>query len=303
MRVGAFELKDPIPKLREPHLFAILQPWIDVGSVGTLVLGTLEKQFGAEELGRLARPSQFYDLTRYRPMLRREGGQRIVEAPNTILRHAKGEGENDFLFLHLLEPHANGEDFVDSLVELSAELGVTRYCQIGAMYGSAPHTRPLLISGQSTDPDVHATLVEQGARQSNYEGPTSIMALATQSLSGQGVETMSVLVQLPPYARLEEDHRGQERLLRVLAPLYRLSLGDLASIERQGDRQYSEIDRMAQMDPRVRSLVKQLEETYDAEERQGPTSTASSTPEDRPALSADLEDFLRELEQRGDPGA
>ena len=62
MHVGAFELRDPLPNLRDPHLFAILQPWIDVGSVGTLVLGTLEKQFGAEELGRIAYLSYVCEL-------------------------------------------------------------------------------------------------------------------------------------------------------------------------------------------------------------------------------------------------
>ncbi len=300
MRVGAFELNEPLPQLRDPHLFTILQPWIDVGSVGTLALGTLEKEFGAQDLGQLARPSTFYDLTRYRPMLRRRGGERIVEPPNTVIRYAKGEGESDFLFLHLLEPHANGEDFVDSLIELADTLGVARYCQIGAMYGSAPHTRPLVASGQSTDPDVQGMLAQQGVRSSNYEGPTSIMALATQELTKRDIGTMSVLIQLPPYARLDEDHRGQERLLRLLSPIYRFSLGDLASIERQGDRQYQEIDRMAQMDPRVQSLVKQLEESYDTEQSGRPDEERASTEPAPPPLSPDLERFLRDLESGED---
>ena len=296
MRVGAFELIEPLPQLRDPHLFAILQPWIDVGSVGTLALGTLEKEFGAQDLGKLARPSTFYDLTRYRPMLHRRGGERIVEPPNTMIRYAKGEGESDFLFLHLLEPHANGEDFVDSLIELADTLGVARYCQIGAMYGSTPHTRPLVASGQSTDPDIQGMLAHQGVRSSNYEGPTSIMALATQEMTKRDIGTMSVLIQLPPYARLDEDHRGQERLLRLLSPIYRFSLGDLASIERQGDRQYQEIDRMAQMDPRVQSLVKQLEEAYDTEQSGQAAEGGQSGGPEPPPLSPDLERFLRDLE-------
>ena len=301
MRVGAFELIDPLPQIRDPHLFTILQPWIDVGSVGTLALGTLEKEFGAEDLGKLARPSTFYDLTRYRPMLRRRGGERIVEPPNTMIRYAKGDGDSDFLFLHLLEPHANGEDFVDSLMELADTLGVTRYCQIGAMYGSTPHTRPLVASGQSTDPDIQGMLTKQGVRSSNYEGPTSIMALATQELRKRDIATMSVLIQLPPYARLEEDHRGQERLLRLLSPIYRFSLGELASIERQGDRQYEEIDRMAQGDPRVQSLVTQLEESYDSERLGVSVDEGASDGPEPPSLSPDLERFLRDLE-RGDEG-
>ena len=191
MRIGAFEVQEPLPELRDPHIFAILQPWIDVGSVGTLTLGTLESQFNATELGRLARPSQFYDLTRYRPMLYRRGGERIVEIPNTIVRYAVGDGGNDFVFLHILEPHSNGEDFVDSLLELADRLNVRRYCQLGAMYGSTPHTRPLLASGQASDPNVQTILERAGVRSSNYEGPTSMMAIATQELVKRGVDTRS----------------------------------------------------------------------------------------------------------------
>lgn len=47
MRLGIFELIESLPELRNPHIITILQPWIDVGSVGTLTLGTLEDQFNA----------------------------------------------------------------------------------------------------------------------------------------------------------------------------------------------------------------------------------------------------------------
>ena len=298
MQVGAFELRDPVPELRDPHIFAILQPWIDVGNVGTLTLGTLETQFNAEELGRLSRPSTFYDLTRYRPMLYRRRGERVVELPNTIIRYGIGEGDHDFVFMHILEPHNNGEDFVDSLVELAGKLNVRRYCQVGAMYGSTPHTRPLLASGQATDPEVQEKLERAGVRSSNYEGPTSMMAIATQELVKRGMETLSALIQLPPYARLEEDHRGQEKLLKLLSPIYSFNINNLAKIAQDGDRQYAEIDRMAQREPRVRSLVRQLEEAYDSEEskKQGDGEQGP----DAPPLAPDVEDFLRELEQRDD---
>ncbi len=51
MRVGAFEISEPVPELKEPHVLAVLQPWIDVGNVGTLVLSRLESEFNAFETG------------------------------------------------------------------------------------------------------------------------------------------------------------------------------------------------------------------------------------------------------------
>ena len=118
MRVGAFELKEPIPELNEPYVIATLRPWIDVNNVGTLVLNGLEAQFGARDLGKLAKPGNFFDFTRYRPTLYYEGGIRQVAVPNTTLRYARREGENDLLFLSLLEPHARAEVYIDSILRV-----------------------------------------------------------------------------------------------------------------------------------------------------------------------------------------
>ena len=48
------------PDLREPHVLAILKPWVDVNGVGSLVLAELERHLGAQELGWLARPGTFF---------------------------------------------------------------------------------------------------------------------------------------------------------------------------------------------------------------------------------------------------
>ncbi len=76
MRLGAFELNEPLPELNEPHALAMLQPWIDVGSVGTLTLSWLETYLGAKELASLARPGNFFDFTRYRPTSYFQEGRR-----------------------------------------------------------------------------------------------------------------------------------------------------------------------------------------------------------------------------------
>ena len=56
MRVGAFEVSEPVPELHNTRAIAILRPWVDVGRVGTLALAKVEQHLGAKELGRLARP-------------------------------------------------------------------------------------------------------------------------------------------------------------------------------------------------------------------------------------------------------
>ena len=294
MQIGAFELREPVPELRDPHMFIVLQPWIDVGSVGSLAVGTLERQFAAQELGRLRRPGTFYDFTRYRPMLYREEGRRRVEVPNTVARYAHWPERHDLVFLHALEPHQHGEDFVESVAALAEHLGVRRSCQVGAMYGAGPHTRPLGLTGSASEGPVQEQLTALGVRSSTYEGPTSIMTLASEMARERGVATLHLLVQLPPYARLEQDFRGQETLLRVLDALYGFGV-DLEPIAQQGARQYAELTRAVQRDPAAQALVRQLEQAYDAqaqqESREGPP----------PPLPPAVERLLREMEEGRGP--
>ena len=48
MNIGAFEIVDDLPELNDPHVFAMVRPWVDVGSVGTLTLNRLEHFMGSK---------------------------------------------------------------------------------------------------------------------------------------------------------------------------------------------------------------------------------------------------------------
>ena len=171
MRIGAFEINEPVPELHEPHAIAMVRPWVDVGSVGTLTLRRLERHFGAKEVGKLARPGHFFDFTRYRPTTRFVDGKRVVTVPNSTINYAQPEDGPDLLFFHLLEPHAMGEDYTESVVEVFKFFGVSRYCRLGAMYDAVPHTRPLLVTGAlGGATPLEGKKVPIRERQSRYHG-------------------------------------------------------------------------------------------------------------------------------------
>ena len=295
MQVGAFEFSEPLPELQRPHMIAMLKPWIDVGSVGTLALGFLEKQFGAVEVGQLRRPGQFYDFTRYRPMITWKDGNREYSLPNTNLLIAQRETEPDLVFLHSLEPHAMGEDFVNSVVSVIETLGVQRYCQVGSMYAPVPHTRPLIAGGASSEPEVQTELEAMGIRKSTYQGPTSIVAMVTQEAQKRSIGTLNLVLQLPSYSQLGEDYMGQYTLLRLLDQIYGFSL-DLGQIKRRAERLYARLDDASRSESQVREMIKELEDAYDSE-KGIPVEEGEN-----PALSPEMEQFLSELEQ-GDSGS
>ncbi len=283
MRIGAFEVKEPIPELNEPYLFVTLRPWIDVNNVGTLVLDELEAQYGAEELAGLAKPGHFFDFTRYRPTLYYEGAIRRVAIPNVTLRYAKREGQSDLLFLRLLEPHALSEVYVDSVLRLLKTLKVKKYILLGSMYDAVPHTRPLIINGGAIGRETQQDLKKSEAQPSHYQGPTSITTLITQRATEFGTETIWFIVSLPQYVVLEEDYLGKVRLMEILNLLYNTPMNK-KDFERALE-QRSLISQKVERTPELKNLLPQLETMYEVRIK-------TKEGEGMPKLSSEIEEML-----------
>jgi len=283
VRIGAFEVEEPIPELNDPYVFAILRPWIDVNSVGTLVLTELETQFGAKELAKFARPGQFFDFTRYRPTLYLEEGIRKVSIPNVTLRCAQRKEGNDLLFLHLLEPHALSEVYVDSVLRLLKRLKVKKYILLGSMYDVVPHTRPLIVNGGAIGREAEQDLRKSGALRSHYQGPTTITLLITQKSPELSMEAIWFIVSLPQYVALEEDYLGKVRLMEILNLLYHIPM-DQKDFEKALE-QRSIISQKVEGSPELKNLLPQLETMYDLRIK-------SKEGEGMPKLSSEIEEIL-----------
>jgi len=244
MRIGAFELSEPLPALREPHALAMLRPWIDVGSVGTLTVVGLESRLGAKEVGRLARPGNFFDFTRYRPTAYLKVGRREMSIPNTTITYARLETGHDFLFLKLLEPHMLGEFYVDSVLRVLTAVGVKRYCLLGSMYDVVPHTKKLLVSGGALGLKAQQDLGRTGSLPTDYQGPSTISFLISQRAPQLDIESMWFVVHLPQYVQLEEDYMGKVRLMEILGTLYGVAQdeGDIHRAEQQLNYVNSAVD-------------------------------------------------------------
>lgn len=288
MRIGPFEMMEPLPELEEPHALVMLRPWVDVGSVGTIVLSRLERHLDAVEIGKVARPGNFYDFTRYRPVIAMREGVRDVTIPNSFIYACRREGARDLLLFHLLEPHAFGEDFAEGVTEVLQELKAVRYSLIGAMYDAVPHTRPLMVTGSVQGPNSQRQAREAKVEESTYEGPTTIMYVANRFATTNGMETASMIVHLPQYVQLEEDFSGAARLLESLRVLY--DLPDRLIDDRRGRAQYDEVSSALESNPRLKEVVAQLERNYDAR------PAARETTEEAP-LAPEIERFLKEIDQ------
>ena len=262
MRIGAFQLHDPVPECKEPFVLATLRPWIDANNVGSLVLNEVETRLGAMELGALAKPGHFYDFTRYRPTIDlEEDGIRGLSIPNTSVHYARREGQNDFLLLRLLEPHANSELYIGSVLKLIKTFNAKRYIVLGSMYAAVPHTRPLLVNGYGMGEEAVREVEKAGALPITYHGPSSIANLITKEAAESGIETLVLMVSLPQYVALEEDYLGKVRLMEILNMLYDIPI-DKEDFERALE-QRNLVSERVENSPEIKILLPQLESAYD----------------------------------------
>ncbi len=261
MRLGAFQLTDPVPKLNQPIVFATLRPWIDVNNVGSMVIEEISRQFAAFELGKIAKPGWFYDFTRYRPVITIEGGINEMSIPNTTIKYARRDGQNDLVILDLLEPHSNAHLYVDSVLKVLTKLETSKYVLLGSMYDIVPHTRPLLVSGYGMGESALKDIRMAGAMPITYHGPSTYTNLITKHAADAGIDSAVFIVSLPQYVVMEEDYLGKVRLMEVLNTLYNIPI-DKEEFDRALHQRQVITERLKDS-PEVAGIMSELEDKYD----------------------------------------
>lgn len=283
MRIGAFQIKDFAQECNEPYVMVTLRPWIDVNSVGSLVLKELGSQYGAVEIGELAKPGIFYDFTRYRPTIHLEEGIRDLSIPNTTIRWAKRDGAHDLLLMRLLEPHAHAEFYIESVMRLLTTFKAKKYILLGSMYDMVPHTRPLLVSGYGMGDKAVEEVKRAGALPITYNGPSTIANLITKKAAESGIDATVFIVSLPQYVVVEKDFAGKMRLMELLSLLY-----DIPFDRKDFDRaleQYNSVKERVESSHEVKMILPQLENVYDMRVR-------AMKMEEGPHLPIEIEEML-----------
>lgn len=261
MRIGAFEVFNN-SECSEPYVIATLNPWLDVNGIGTAVLRELSKRYNGTEIGRLSRPGDFYDFTRYRPTIRIDEGIQDVKIPNTAIRMAKRQGMNDLLLIRMLEPHARSEVYVGSILKIFKFLNVKKCILLGSMFDTVPHTKPLLVSGYGGGESIASEMRKAGLLPISYRGPSSMVNLVAKEAAATGIEVIVLIVSVPQYVVLDDDRIGKVRLMEVLNTLYNIPL-DKEDFEKALEQREAINERLSSS-AELRLLLPQLESIYDA---------------------------------------
>ena len=133
---------------------------------------------------------------------------------------------------------------------------------LGALLADSPHTRPVPVSGTSSDSEVSLRL---GYEPSRYEGPTGIVGVLQDSCLAAGIPAVSLWAAVPHYVAQPPCPKATLALLTRIEDLLDVPvpLGDLLEESRAWQLG---VDELTTEDDEIADYVRSLEQVVDTAE-------------------------------------
>jgi proteasome assembly chaperone (PAC2) family protein len=246
--------------LRSPVLVAAFEGWNDAADAATAAVDHL-LQVWEGQLVAVIDPEDFYDFQVNRPTVSsdEDGGRRITW-PSTQLSVASPPGsDRDVILLRGIEPNMRWREFCAELLTGADQLGAALCVTLGALLADTPHTRPIPVSGTTTDEDLRERL---DLEESTYEGPTGIVGVFQDACVSTGMPAVSIWAAVPHYVAQPPCPKATLALLGMVEDVLGVTipLGDLPEDAKAWERG---VDELAAEDEDVADYVRALEETRD----------------------------------------
>ena len=254
---------DALPTLTDPVMIAAFEGWNDAGEAASSTIAHLREVWQAELLTELD-PEEYYDYQVNRPHISLDdSGVRQLEWPATRVFIARMPlFPRDVVLIQGIEPNMRWQQFTRELLGLAAELDVTMLITLGALLSDSPHTRPVPVTGSTSDARLAADL---GMEPSSYEGPTGIVGVLQEACERFGLPAVSLWAAIPHYVGQPPCPKGTLALVRKVEDVLDVPvpLGDLVEEARAWE---IGVDELAEDDEEVADYVRQLEQARDTTE-------------------------------------
>ncbi|WP_338694739.1 PAC2 family protein [Streptomyces sp. Q6] len=252
-----------VPELVDPVMVAAFEGWNDAGDAASTAVAHLDKEWKGEVFAALD-AEDYYDFQVNRPTVFLEDGVRKITWPTTRLSVVRvgGDKPRDLVLVRGIEPSMRWRSFCNEILGFAHELGVELVVILGALLGDTPHTRPVPVSGVTSDADL-ATRMD--LEETKYEGPTGIVGILQEACTHAGLPAVSLWAAVPHYVSQPPNPKATLALLNRLEDLIdlRIPLGELPEDARAWQRG---VDELAAEDSEVAEYVQTLEEARDTAE-------------------------------------
>jgi proteasome assembly chaperone (PAC2) family protein len=289
-------------ELDSPVLVHVLSGFIDAGHGARLAGEHLVEQLDHRVLARFDL-DQLYDYRARRPPMLFAGDHwESVEMPRLELIMVRDAGGVPFLMLTGPEPDVQWERFIAAVGQLTEHYGVRMTVGLHAIPMAVPHTRPAGITAHASRPELVEGYEPWVGR---VQVPGHVTGLLELRMAEQGRDAAGFAVHVPHYLTQTEWPEAASTLVKAVGALGGLDL-PTKELDRAAEEMRSAVTAQVQEQPEVASVVRALEEQYDAfVGARGRSLLASETSELPTAdeLGAELERFLaEENERRGREG-
>ncbi len=276
--------------LRRPILLAAFAGWNDAAESATSAARFLCHCWSARRIAHIL-PEEFFHFGLTRPEVRiQEGSQtREIRWPaNEFFLTQEASLPRDAIVLLGVEPHLRWRTFCSHVLEVARRAEVRLVITLGALLADVPHTRPVRITGVSTDRDLAARLQTAPTR---YEGPTGIVGVLNDACRREGLQVVSLWANVPHYvSEVSNPHVILALVQRVLDFLeWQADLSELEAGAAEFDRQLA---RILSQKPEVARYIEELERRDAKAEAAG--GEASGDDPGAAQLIREVEQFLRE---------
>lgn len=269
---------------QNPVMVIAFAGWNDAGNAASSAAEFLEQSWSAAPFATID-AEEFFDFTAIRPSIElTQTGERRISWPSTSFTIAEGALEGrDLIIVRGVEPQLKWRTFVDTVLGVATDMGVSMIVTFGALLADVPHTRPTVVygSGSGLAPEL------EGLEPSTYEGPTGIIGVLHSACAVIGIPYASLWAAVPTYVPGAVSPKAALALLKRLRDLLGAEF-DTDELENESAEYSRQVDAYVEEDPETLEFITELERHYDANN--------DATPEQ---LIAEVEQFLR---QRGEHG-
>ncbi|MCE1178718.1 MAG: PAC2 family protein [Micrococcales bacterium] len=251
-----------VAPLRNPLLIAAFEGWNDAGEAASDLVAHLVDVWDAEVLGELDADA-YYDFQVNRPRVSGLAGERTIEWRTTRVHIARPHLlPRDVVLVQGIEPSFRWHAFLEELLGVAAQLGVSDVLTLGALLADSPHTRPIPVSATA---EASRDQARFGVSGGTYEGPTGIVGVLADAAHRAGLGSVSLWAAVPHYAGHTPSPKATLAILSRAEDLFDITIprGDLEESARAWERGVEEV---AQSDGDMAEYVRALEEQQDTTE-------------------------------------
>jgi proteasome assembly chaperone (PAC2) family protein len=255
-------LPESLPELVDPVMLCAFEGWNDAGDAASGAVLHLEEVWAATQIAEVD-PEDYYDFQVNRPEVVIEDGERSITWPTTRISVARIPlATRDVVLVAGIEPSMRWRAFTAELLGIARELGVEMVVTLGALLADTPHTRPVPVSGTSSDEGIS---VRMGYEPSTYEGPTGIVGVLQDACATAGIPAVSLWAAVPHYVAQPPCPKATLALLARIEDLLDVPV-PLADLPEESRAWQIGVDELAGEDEEIAAYVHQLEEVVDTAE-------------------------------------